>query len=282
MAFLAVIGHPVAHSLSPLMHNSALWLYRLPYKYLAIDIPPPHLESTVNILWKLEFTGFNITIPHKERLAEISVELSEEASMTGAVNTTLRRNDGWKGFNTDVEGFISSLSRLGVKTIDTCLLLGAGGSARAVIYALDKIGAKKVIIANRTMDRAMRLFESMAPKISCELAIVPLSEVNNFASKAEVVVNATPVGLVEDKLLIDPNVLDAHQIIYDLVYSHKPTPLILAAMSRGCRTIDGVTHLVEQGAASFKIWTGINPDTSFMEKVVRNELWRRWMRSGAS
>ncbi len=281
MAFLAVIGHPVAHSLSPLMHNSALWLYKLPYKYLAIDILPANLEKAVDILWKLEFVGFNITIPHKEKVAKMSVELSEEASATGAVNTTLRRNDGWKGFNTDVEGFISSLSRLGVKTIDTCLLLGAGGSARAAIYALDKIGIRKIIIANRTIDRAVRLAESMAPKVSCELKIVNLSEVNNFTSKAELVVNATPVGLVEDKLLINPEALDSHQIIYDLVYSHRPTPLIRAAVDKGCRIIDGAVHLVEQGAASFKIWTGVSPDTSFMEKVVRNELWKRWMRSGA-
>jgi shikimate dehydrogenase len=281
MAFLAVIGHPVAHSLSPLMHNSALWLYNLPYKYLAIDVPPASLEKTVNILWNLEFVGFNITIPHKERVAEMSVELSEEASITGAVNTTLRRSDGWKGFNTDVQGFISSLSRLGIKTIDTCLLLGAGGSARAAIYALDKIGTRKIIIANRTRERAARLAESMRHKISCELEIVDLSEANNFASKSELLVNATPVGLVEDKLLIDPEALDGSQVIYDLVYSHKPTPLIRAARSKGCRIIDGVVHLVEQGAASFKIWTGVSPDTSFMERVVRNELWKRWKRSGA-
>jgi len=282
MAFLAVIGHPVAHSLSPLMHNSALWLYNLPHKYLAIDIPPASLEKAVNILWNLEFMGFNITIPHKERVAEISVELSEEASITGAVNTTLRRSDGWKGFNTDVQGFISSLSRLGIKTIDTCLLLGAGGSSRALIYALDKIGTRKIIIANRTRERAVRLAESMKHKISCELEIVNLNEANSYASKSELLVNATPVGLVEDKLLIDPEALDSSQIIYDLVYSYKPTPLICAARSKGCRTIDGVVHLVEQGAASFKIWTGVSPDTSFMERVVRNELWKRWKRSGAS
>ncbi len=282
MSFLAVIGHPVAHSLSPLMHNSTLWLYGLPHIYLAIDIHPFKLGETLTSLWKLEFIGFNITIPHKEEVAKIAVELSEEASMTGAVNTTVRHSDGWIGFNTDVEGFITSLSRIGVKTIDTCLLLGAGGSARAVVYALDKMGTRMIIIANRTMERAIKLRESMMPKISSRLQIVSLEDVNRFVPKAELVVNATPVGLVEEKLLFDPNNLESYHVVYDLVYSHRSTPLLRAAMKRGCKTIDGVIHLVEQGAASFKIWTGITPDVSFMERVVRNELWRRWKRSGAS
>ncbi|MEM1517772.1 MAG: shikimate dehydrogenase [Nitrososphaerota archaeon] len=282
MAFLAVIGHPVGHSLSPLMHNSTLWMYRLPHRYLAIDILPENLRNVINSLWKLEFIGFNITIPHKEQVAKIAIELSEEAASTGAVNTTIRKSDGWAGFNTDVEGFISSFSRLNVRMIDTCLILGAGGSAKAATYALDKMGARKIIIANRTPERAIKLRELMDPKISSNLEIISLDDVNNHVSRVDVVINATPVGLMDDKLLINPECLTIDQIVYDLVYSPRPTPLIRAAMNRGCKIIDGVVHLVEQGAASFRIWTGITPETSFMEKVVRTELLRRWRRSEIS
>lgn len=275
MALLAVLGHPISHSASPVMHNAALRAIGLPNRYVAIDVHPDKFEKTLKTLHRLGFKGLNITIPHKEAAARLAEPLSEEAEVVGAVNTLARLDVGWAGYNTDVAGVEKSLVRHLEEDVGGALVLGAGGSAAAALYALWRLRVGRIVLANRSRERAEALAERFAKRLGIRVEVVGLDEAGREASKAGIIVNATPLGLTYHQSPITSENLSSRHIVLDMVYTPAPTPLQLAAEAAGSKYIDGVNMLVEQGAEAFRIILGREPDRTLMERAVRIWLARR-------
>ncbi|MDT7915254.1 MAG: shikimate dehydrogenase [Candidatus Caldarchaeales archaeon] len=275
MELLAVIGYPISHSASPIMYNALFRVRDLPHRYIAVEVPPENLGETLRSLHRLGFKGLNITIPHKEVAAIEAVGLTEEAEAVGAVNTLSREREGWVGHNTDVAGVVGCLySHISGRDCKA-LVLGAGGSAAAALYALGKMGVRRAYIANRTIGRAERLAERAGRLFGLSCEVVELGRAPEAASRVEIIVNATPLGLTYSEAPIGERDLTPSHVVLDMVYSHRPTPMRLAAEAAGATYVDGVRMLVEQGAASVRILLGIEPDKRVMEGAVRSWLRRR-------
>ncbi|MEM0444983.1 MAG: shikimate dehydrogenase [Nitrososphaerota archaeon] len=275
MALLAVIGHPISHSASPIMHNAALRALGLPLRYIAIDTRPDQFKRTLNSLHVLGFKGLNITIPHKEAAARLSLSLSEEAEAVSAVNTLRRIHGGWAGYNTDVAGVERSIAPQIEDGAGCCLVLGAGGSAAAALYALWRLGVGRVVLANRSPERAEALAWRFREKLGLDIKVVALGEAGREARKAYIIINATPLGLTYRESPLRPEDLSKNHVILDMVYSPRTTPLQAVAEQAGSKYIDGVKMLVEQGAEAFRIIIGLEPDRALMERAVRIWLARR-------
>lgn len=250
---LGLLGHPVGHSVSPQIQEAALEALRLPGAYLPFDVPHEFLEPFLDAAERLRARGFNVTIPHKEAVAELMDELDGDAEALEAVNTVVVK-EGWtKGHNTDVFGFRMSLRSLGLRVGDhTALVVGAGGAAKAVVHVLLREGAH-VQIVNRTPERA----ETLADAFDDEVSVLTLEDV---ARKGpwDLLVNATPAGTrgTDTALPVPESSLDRTRFVYDLVYNPTETPLLAAAKRRGIRGTNGLEMLLQQAAASFELWTG--------------------------
>ena len=257
---LVLLGHPVGHSLSPLMQNAALRAAGIPLQYEPLDVPRRALDDTFADLRRRRSAG-NVTIPYKEDVRHRCDRLAPDARATGAVNTFWTSVDGaLVGDNTDVEGFRRAVEPLLGPDLTgrKVLVLGGGGAAAAVLLAMKGWGAPTIGIYARTMGRARALVERIG--IPAEL----LTESATAARAADVVVNATPVGLRDDAVPVDPTTLQAEAVVFDLVYRVGETPLVRAARARGCRAADGLAMLVEQGALAFERWFGVPPDREAM------------------
>jgi shikimate dehydrogenase len=256
MPRLGVLGWPVAHSRSPAMHNAALaemglreWIYqRLP-------VPPKLFEETTRALGGAGFVGANVTIPHKHAALALADEASAAARAIGAANTlTFAAGGGIAADNTDAPGLIAAMERAGHPPGGlTAMVLGAGGSARAVVWALREAGAREVTVWNRTADRAEQLGRSLGVRT------VGLPE------RADILINCTSVGLVRpatdaesglNLLSLKHDLIGEYSYVVDLVYTEGSTPLLAAARERGVPTLDGLEVLVAQGALSLEQWTG--------------------------
>ncbi|HEX2047234.1 MAG TPA: shikimate dehydrogenase [Acidimicrobiales bacterium] len=249
----AVIGSPVRHSLSPAMHNAAFAELGLDWVYLAFDVAPGTVAAAFAGARALGLGGLSVTIPHKAAaLAEVD-DVTPVARAVGAVNTVVAQDGGrLLGDNTDGAGFLASLSDEGFDPDGrVCLVVGAGGAARAVVHALARAGAREVMVANRTPERG-------------ETASAVAGDVGRATSagevvRADLVVNATPLGLAgstPEDLPVDPTLLRPGQLVLDLVPNPAITPLMRAARQAGCRTAGGLGMLVHQGALAFEQWTG--------------------------
>lgn len=262
---LAVIGHPVAHSLSPVMQDAALAAASIPGSYVAIDVDAENLATTIG-----EFThtldGFNVTIPHKAAVMPLLDGLDAFAASIGAVNTVVRCGPKLFGYNTDRDGFLLSLQELhSFLAGKHALVFGSGGSARAVISALHQL-KMCVTVASRFPERVDvdRVETCSSDGIACLKAI----------SSAALVVNATPLGLppFECKSPVpDGAVLDPAAVVVDLVYGHV-TPFQDWGRTFGCRTVDGLEMLVQQGALAFKLWTDREADIMVMRRACLSQL----------
>ncbi|MBI3089506.1 MAG: shikimate dehydrogenase [Candidatus Tectomicrobia bacterium] len=259
---LAVLGQPIEHSLSPLMHNTAIQALGLAYVYVAFEVAPADLAEAVAGLRALGVRGYNLTIPHKERVLPYLQELTEEARLIGAVNTV--RLDGQRliGHNTDGVGLLAALRRDG--GIDPagkrCVVLGAGGAARAVVVQLALAGAAEILIANRTPERAAALASHVAANVGgVALAALPLDgeRLRQPLARADLVINATSVGMGDDAASPLPaDVLSDRHFVCDLIYRPPQTRLLRQARQRGARVLNGLGMLLYQGAAAFQWWTG--------------------------
>jgi shikimate dehydrogenase len=262
MRRLAVLGHPVAHSRSPAMHNAALAELGLggEWSYGAIDLAPDELESRVRAMAGEDFAGANVTVPHKGAALALADTLSETAREIGAANTLSFEGGEILADNTDAQGLLDALpaSPAGVRA----LVLGAGGAARAAVWALLRDGAG-VDVWNRTALRAEHLCE--------KLGGAPVAE--PAQADYELIVNTTAAGLRgEDpfaELPLEEAGFAAGQTVVDLVYGDRPNPLLAAAGGAGAATVDGIEVLVRQGALSLKIWTGREPSLEAMRMAAR-------------
>ncbi len=269
-AIYGIFGNPVSHSKSPLMHNAAFRYFGLDACYVAFDVLPERLDQATQAIRALNMRGVNITVPHKERIMPLLDYLSPEAEAIGAVNTVKNSQGLLYGYNTDAWGFIQSLSERGIYVKGKrILVLGAGGAARAVVYALAKEGAV-LFIYNRTAQKAESLaleYGSMGSIISA----VSQKDLEDLVSLGgiDMVINTTSLGLkAEDPLPCDIGSLNPNTIVCDLIY--KRTPLLQAASEAGCTTtLDGSGMLLWQGVYAFQIWTGLTPPVELMREALR-------------
>ncbi len=258
-ALLGVLGHPVGHSLSPAMHNAAIDALGLDWVYLALPVPAEGLATVVQGLEAIGCRGLNVTIPHKQAVAGLCRRLSPLAERVGAVNTLVPlEGGGWLGTNTDVEGFLTPLRGQSWQGRQA-LVLGNGGSARAVVAALVELELDTITVVGRRPE-ALAAFaadcSSWAPRLGTCTLDRPLEP---LLASADLVVNTTPVGMNSDQCPLSPGqlaVLRPMATVYDLIYVPRPTQLLRQAAARGCSTIDGLTMLVHQGAASLRLWSG--------------------------
>jgi shikimate dehydrogenase len=257
---LAVLGHPVSHSRSPAMQNAALGALELDeWSYRAIDATPEAFEMTVRELAELDYAGVNVTVPHKRAALALADEASEASRQIGAANTLVFDGKRIEAHNTDADGLLASLPD--PPRNRRVLVLGAGGAARAALWALLWEGAK-VRVWNRTPERAAAICE--------ELGGEPVVEPEQ--GEYELIVNTSAAGLGgEDPfehLPLRPDRFDEAQVVVDMVYGEHRSPLLLAAEAAGATTVDGLEILVQQGARSLEIWTGREPDLDVMRRAA--------------
>ena len=256
-----VIGHPVAHSRSPLLHGHWLKTYGLQGHYIPMDIAPDKLETAFRTLPDLGFVGVNVTIPHKEKVMEIADLVSDRATLIGAANTLIFRKDGKiHADNTDGYGFIENL-RQGARGWDPqagpAMVLGAGGAARAVIASLLEVGVPEIRISNRTRNRAEQLREGFGARIR----VVEWVQAGNAMDDAALVVNSTSLGMVgKQELRVPLDGLQPGTVVTDLVYTPLETRLLRVAREQGCTCVDGLGMLIHQAVPGFERWFGKRPE----------------------
>ena len=272
---VGVWGHPVGHSRSPAMHNAALEALGLDWVYVPFDVAPADAEAAVAGLRALGLAGINVTVPLKERVLPLLDEVDEAAARIGSVNTIHNRDGSLFGCSTDGAGFLRSLEAAGQPCEKReVLLLGAGGSARAVAFALASCGCH-CRIANRTEARA----EALAGDINRWFpGAVSVAGWGAPAGAFDLLVNTTSLGMapdVEAMPALPPDAFAGRPFVYDLVYAPAQTRLLAAASAAGCETMNGVKMLVWQGALSLALWTGRRPEempVGVMEAAVRGTL----------
>lgn len=267
-----VIGHPIKHSLSPVMHNIAFERLGLDICYIAIDVDPEGIEYFIKGLRYTNIIGVNVTIPHKTSVIPYLDKLSEEAKILGAVNTIKITKEKLIGYNTDVYGFEKCLEGIDVPKC-SALLIGAGGAGKAVAYTLCKLNVKNLYITNRTEEKAKQLIQFMNSIFNRKIKFIPFDQLDSLETM-DIIVNATPLGMegMKEELDIPSSIIGKHTTAIDLVYNPPITGFLKKASSLGARTLNGIKMLVYQGAASFKIWTELDPPVDVMEEAVRRCL----------
>jgi shikimate dehydrogenase len=273
---VGLIGHPLGHSLSPPMQDAAFAALGLPYRYELIDIPESALPDQVAALRGGDWLGCNVTVPYKTAIAPLLDELHGDAAALGAVNTVRVEAGRLAGYNTDVAGFAADLvAQLPPgATPGRAVVLGAGGSARAVVWALAGQGWEVVVVARRAA-QAAQLRESLPAGVTIIPAALEPPILAGWLAGARLLVNCTPVGMwphtADDPL--PPDVpLPADLFVYDLVYRPAQTRLLARAAAAGCRTAGGLGMLVGQGAAAFTLWTGQPAPVAIMRAAAEQAL----------
>ena len=264
---VGLLGNPVRHSLSPAMHNAALQALQLNWSYLALPCTSQNLQGVLQGLRAVNCRGLNVTIPHKQDVAELCQELSPLAKRLGAVNTLIPIDSGgWHGTNTDVEGFLTPLGEESSWNNHHGVILGCGGSARAVAAGLQRLGLASITVIGRrpeVLDGFIAdLHHNYAPLTPClhSSPVLP-----SLIEQADLVVNTTPVGMAQhgdaQAFPLGEAIWSHSQgsaVLYDLVYTPRPTAWLRWGQSRGHRCIDGLDMLVQQGAASLRLWSDRN------------------------
>lgn len=281
---VGLIGYPLGHSVSPAFQQAAFNHYGMDWRYNRWETPPDQVGEFITLLRSGDRVGSNVTVPHKQAVVPLLDALDDTAAAIGAVNTIVREPDGrLRGYNTDCTGFVRALREQGgfLPAGKNVLLLGAGGSARAVVYALLKAEVGTLGIANRTLARAEAVAQSFA-RLAAEQAVALYTVDEDSAHfdeallQAHLVVNSTSIGMwhgpAEGRSPLDGHALRPGALIYDLVYNPEQTPLLLQAQAAGCPTLGGLAMLVYQGAEAFERWTGKPAPIEVMFKTAREAL----------
>ncbi len=276
---LGVIGHPVEHSLSPIMHNAAIAHLGLDYVYLPLPVHPDNLQAALSGFAAIGLVGFNITIPHKQAIGALIAEISPTAKAIGAINTVWRTNSGtWAGTNTDVEGFIAPL-----QTYDrdwsqkTAVVLGNGGAARAVVAGCAQLGFKETYVVGRNATKLAEFVASWDSVLATRLLVRNWDKLPLLISQADLIINTTPIGMypnVDESPLSNEEMalLATDAIAYDLIYTPSPTKFLQQAQAKGATSIDGLEMLVQQGAAALAIWLQQPVPVNVMRQALQKHL----------
>jgi shikimate dehydrogenase len=260
-----IIGDPVHHSLSPGMQNAAFSATGLNCTYIAFRVPAPELKESIASLRAINIAGFNVTIPHKVAVMQYLDELDPTAKKAGAVNTVNNIEGVFRGYNTDIAGFIEPLRRRKVDFDTAVLLLGAGGAARAIVAALSEEKVKRLVIANRDLKKAEELARR-AKELGIKCETMLLEKAQDAAPDAGIIVNATSIGLGNEPSPIGAEHIKKGSVVYDIVYRPIVTDLLEQAKFAEAHVVYGYEMLIEQGARAFEIWTGLPAPREAMKK----------------
>ena len=262
-----IVGHPVKHSRSPLIHGHWLERYGLEGSYERIDVAPVNFADFLGSFGRDGFAGGNVTIPHKEAAFAGVARRTLRAERLGAVNTLWFENGVLWGDNTDVIGFMAHLDgSLGTgweRDVDTALIIGAGGAARAVVAGLQDRPLKRILVANRTPSKTRELVSDLGGGGPAALEAVAWEEVGPALARSRLIVNTTSLGMAgQPPLLLDLDGAPADAVVADIVYVPLKTPLLAAAEARNLRTVDGLGMLLHQAAPGFARWFGVAPEVT--------------------
>ena len=264
-------GQPISENPTQVMVEAAYRHHGLDWRYLTIEVAPDGLEEAVKGAKAMGFQGFNCTIPHKVKVIEYLDGLGESASLMGAVNCVVRRDGQWIGENTDGKGFVESLRELTDPAGKKVVIFGAGGAARAIGVEVALAGAVKITIVNRTVERGEELTRLLDEKLPVEADFVPWDGVYAAPDGTDVVINATSIGLFPDvdaRLDLDLDTLREGMVVADVIPNPPRTNLVKDATARGCKVIDGLGMLVNQGVIGIRHWTGVDPDPAVMRAAL--------------
>ncbi len=269
----AVIGDPIDHSLSPNIHSAAFRELNLDCSYIAYRIPKDELGEGIEGLKKIKIDGFNVTIPHKVEMMKYLDKIDESCSLIGAVNTVSNNDGVLKGYNTDMDGFLEPLKKRNIDISNSnVLLLGAGGAARAIVAGFAKEKAKKITIANRTIEKATNLVE-FAKKISLDANAITIDEVGESAKNYNIIVNATSIGLQKEASPISLDGIVEKTVVYDIVYMPMNTDFLKKAKEKNAIVIYGYEMLLGQAVRAFEIWHGMEAPYNAMKKALLGGFW---------
>ena len=280
-SFIALIGNPVTHSLSPIMQNAALKYLGLDLVYIAIPCKDEDLKLVISSLKKINCKGLNITIPHKEKIFDLCSEVSPIAKKLGAINTLkLNSKQEWSATNTDVEGFIHPLKSLNFSSKQS-IVLGSGGAARSVIQGLINLNFSQITLISRNKHSLDELIKIFGNEIQIKGFHHSDNQIKDLIETTDLIVNTTPVGMAKaaknkdflpfGKTFWKP--LNSKTVVYDLIYNPPATPLLELSDKRGCMTINGSKMLIAQGAKSLSFWTnGLEVPFEIMEDAIKNYL----------
>ncbi len=273
-ALYGVVGSPVKHSLSPRMQTAAFAACGIDAVYLAFEVAPEGLAEALAGARALGFGGLNITVPHKEAAWRLATELDESARLSGAANTLVPIKGGWRGYNTDATGFVEAVRfELGFDPAGARVaLIGAGGAARAAVAGMALAGAGKILVANRSFERADALVAELSRALgSSAIEAVLLDELPEKLEAGDLVASATPLGLYPDgRWPWELRRFSKGVKFYDMAYGERPTPLCTAAQTAGFEAAAGQRMLLCQGAQAFRLWTGHEPPVDVMQKALAN------------
>lgn len=272
-----LIGYPIHFSLSPIIYNYSFNYYNLDYVYISFPIKQDYLSKLdISFLKELNFKGGNVTIPFKERIINYLDKLSENASKTSAVNTFYKKDNLLYGDNTDIYGFSKSLENT-LKSINSdILLLGTGGSAKAIVTALNNLKAKNIYIVSREYQKAKQFVENRGIFFQ-KINLYPLTYIDLYKTNLEnfsMVINSTPIGMYDDLSILDEEIiskLDKETLIYDIIY-HKKTKLLKISEKYKLKTLNGLNMLLYQCEEAFKLWTGLNLPLKNVKDIIKNYL----------
>jgi shikimate dehydrogenase len=279
MKKLAVLGHPIGHTLSPVMHNASIKALGLEgeYEYSKLDIPPGELMTRLAQLPSEGYAGVNLTIPLKEVAFKGMKQLADSARILGAVNTVEFTASGMIGHNTDGYGFLKALEEAFGKTVqgDNVFVLGCGGAGRAVALVAALNGAKTITLCDVDLLRMQNLMEEIKTGFP-QVTVLFASEASKLQQcrEADLVIQASPVGMKkEDPSLLPPEAFRKGQRAFDLIYMYPETAFLSTAKAAGAQTANGLGMLLHQGAKAFNVWTGIEPDIGAMRKALEKAVY---------
>ncbi|MBW4442179.1 MAG: shikimate dehydrogenase [Plectolyngbya sp. WJT66-NPBG17] len=270
---LGVIGDPIEHSLSPIMHNAAIAQMQIDFIYVPFRIRSRDLKTAIAGFNAIDLQGFSVTIPHKQAIMPLLSDMTEVAKAIGAVNTVWKSDRGWSGTNTDIVGFVSPLKGRSWNS-SIALVLGNGGAARAVVAGCAELGFAEIHVVGRSAEKLQAFAETWTLD---SLSVHTWDQMSEILPKADLIVNTTPIGmspnsdqspLTEEQA----NLIRSSAISYDLIYVPNPTRFLQQAQQRGAEAIDGLEMLVQQGAAALEIWTQRSVPDDVMRRSLQTHL----------
>ncbi|MBE9012389.1 shikimate dehydrogenase [Pseudanabaenaceae cyanobacterium LEGE 13415] len=270
---LGVIGDPIEHSLSPIMHNAAIEHMQIDFAYVPFHIRPEDLKTAIAGFEAIDLKGFSVTIPHKQSIMPLLSEITDVAKAIGAVNTVWKSDRGWSGTNTDIVGFIAPIKARNWKS-SIALVLGNGGAARAVVAGCEQLGFSEIHVVGRSAEKLQEFAQSWAID---SLSVHTWDKLPELLSHADLIVNTTPIGMSPQSDQSPLNeaqaqLMKTNAIAYDLIYLPNPTKFLQQAQQKGIEAIDGLEMLVQQGAAALEIWTGRTVPNDVMRRSLRVHL----------
>jgi shikimate dehydrogenase len=269
---VGILGWPVGHSLSPVMHNAAFMAQGIDFSYVPLPVHPDQLSHAVQGLKSMGFVGANVTIPHKVAIMPYLDELDASAQLAGAVNTLVIKEGKCIGYNTDAQGFIQSLQGKGVSIAGkTAVIMGAGGAARAVVCGLLAHGIANITIGTRNATKAEDFVKTIPQQEQLQGCNWNEQVFKEAITQCHILINCTPIGMGTDReasLPVNWELINKNAVICDLIYNPPLTDLLAQGQKRGHVVINGAGMLIEQGALAFELWTGAQAPRDIMAKEI--------------